>query len=253
MKKRSILVIIALVLLLIIAGCDYEKKDKTSDALKFKNEYESLLNSDYKTIYQKLKDIEKEILEKEKKLNNINKKILGLGLYKFKKIDKEEEKQLKSNSVNISKELYKLYKDYDIEYFKSYVSKYINKTYTISDFLNLYYSFDYFKKKAIKKVFEINSFEELMKIADNFDLFAMNLTNVIMEGTSLFENDDVSQIIVNKYRLSKINIQDEDLNTNNIENLLKKLDLLLRVNKIEKSETTVEKMWFLVQVQKINK
>lgn len=221
--------------------------------LDFKKEYESLLNSDYKTISQKLKDIEKEILEKEKKLNNINKKILGLGLYKFKKIDKEEEKQLKSNSVNISKELYKLYKDYDIEYFKSYVSKYINKTYTISDFLNLYYGFDYFKKKAIKKVFEINSFEELMKIADNFDLFAMNLTNVIMEGTSLFENDDVSQIIVNKYRLSKINIQDEDLNTNNIENLLKKLDLLLRVNKIEKSETTVEKMWFLVQVEKINK
>ena len=42
MKKRSILVIIALVLLLIIAGCDYEKKDKTSDALKFKNEYESI-------------------------------------------------------------------------------------------------------------------------------------------------------------------------------------------------------------------
>lgn len=42
MKKRSILVVIALVLLLIITGCDYEKKDKTSDALKFKNEYESL-------------------------------------------------------------------------------------------------------------------------------------------------------------------------------------------------------------------
>lgn len=42
MKKRSILVIIALVLLLIITGCDYEKKDKTSDALKFKNEYESI-------------------------------------------------------------------------------------------------------------------------------------------------------------------------------------------------------------------
>ena len=220
--------------------------------LDFKKEYESLLSSDYKTVSQKLKEIEKEINEKEKKLNGINKKIFGLGLYKFKKIDKTEEKNLKSSSVNISKELYKLYKDYDCEYFKSFVSKYLNKNYTISDFLNLYYSFDYFKKNAIKKVFEINNFEELIKIADNFDLFAMNLTNVVMEGTSLFENDDVSQTIVNKYRLSKINIQDEDLNTNNIENLLKKLDLLLRINKIEKSETTVEKMWFLIQVEKMN-
>ena len=49
MKKRSILVIIALVLLLVITGCDYEKKDKISDALKFKNEYESI-NGD-KTSY----------------------------------------------------------------------------------------------------------------------------------------------------------------------------------------------------------
>ena len=221
--------------------------------LDFKKSYESLLSSDYKTVLQTLKEIEKEIDVKEKNLNSINKKILGLGLYKLKKIDKTQEKNLKSTSVNLSKELYKLYKDYDIEYFKSKVSKNLNKTYTISDFLNLYYSFDYFKKNAIKKVFEVNNFEELMKIADNFDLFAMNLTNVVMEGTSLFENDDVSQTIVNKYRLSKVNIQDEDLNTNNIENLLKKLDLLLRVNKIEKSDTTVEKMWFLLQVEKINK
>ena len=58
MKKRSILVIIALVLLLIIAGCDYEKKDKTSDALKFKNEYESI-NGD------KVNDLEYVISEKD--------------------------------------------------------------------------------------------------------------------------------------------------------------------------------------------
>ena len=42
MNKRSIFVIIALIIVLIITGCSYEKKDKTSDALKFKEEYESL-------------------------------------------------------------------------------------------------------------------------------------------------------------------------------------------------------------------
>ena len=42
MNKRSIFVIIALIIVLIITGCSYEKKDKTSDALKFKEEYESI-------------------------------------------------------------------------------------------------------------------------------------------------------------------------------------------------------------------
>ena len=42
MNKRSIFVIIALVIVLIITGCSYEEKDKKSDALKFKEEYESI-------------------------------------------------------------------------------------------------------------------------------------------------------------------------------------------------------------------
>ena len=39
-----------------------------------------------------------------------------------------------------------------------------------------------------------------------------------------------------KYRLAKINISDDDLHTDNIENLLNKIDLLLRIEKIEKSK-----------------
>lgn len=42
MKKRSIFVVIALVLLLIITGCNFEKDEKISDALRFKEEYESI-------------------------------------------------------------------------------------------------------------------------------------------------------------------------------------------------------------------
>ena len=92
-----------------------------------------------------------------------------------------------------------------------------------------------------------------MGIANNFDLFAMNPTNVIMDGTTLFENSDVSKIIVNKYRLAKINISDDDLHTDNIENLLNKIDLLLRIEKIEKSSITVDQIWFLTEVDKIKK
>lgn len=42
MKRRSILVIIAIVILLIITGCSYDKKEEKSDSLRFKEEYESI-------------------------------------------------------------------------------------------------------------------------------------------------------------------------------------------------------------------
>lgn len=42
MNKRSIFVVIALIIVLIITGCSYEKKDKIDDALRFKEEYESI-------------------------------------------------------------------------------------------------------------------------------------------------------------------------------------------------------------------
>lgn len=42
MKRRSILVIIAIVILLIITGCSYDKKEEKADSLKFKEEYESI-------------------------------------------------------------------------------------------------------------------------------------------------------------------------------------------------------------------
>lgn len=42
MKKRSVFVIIAVITLLIITGCSFEEKEIISDAMKFKEEYESI-------------------------------------------------------------------------------------------------------------------------------------------------------------------------------------------------------------------
>ena len=99
----------------------------------------------------------------------------------------------------------KLYKEYDNEYFKNKVLQKLTKSFTISDFLELYYSFDYFKKTAIQNVFKISNYDDLIAFSETFDLFAMNLNNVIMSGVLLFDKEDVSNVIVKKYRLSKIN------------------------------------------------
>jgi len=220
--------------------------------MDFKKTYEKLLNADKKEINLKLKEIENNKKTKEKELSKLNKKINNKPLFGFKKLDSEEIKNLKSESINIANDLYKLYKEYDEEYFRSKVLSNLSKTFTISNFLELYYSFDYFKKSAIKNVFKISNYEDLINLSDEFDLFAMNLNNVIMSGVFLFDKEDVSSVIVKKYRLSKINIVDDDLHTDNIESLINKINLLLRINKIENSETTVNKVWFMTKVKEIN-
>ena len=215
----------------------------------FRKSYEKHLSSESKDVDNKIKEIEKTISAKEKKLNSINKKIFKSSFSLFNR--KSDNKILKQESLNICKELYSLYKDYDNEYFKSKILHNLGNSLTISDLLNLYYSFDYYKKDSIRRVFDLKDYESLIKMSDEFDIFAMNPTNVVMKGTPLFEYSNVSKIIVNKYRLSKLNIEDEDLDLNNIDTLLEKLELLLRINKIESSNSSVEKLWFVVKSQNI--
>ena len=220
--------------------------------MDFKTTYENDLKTDKKQIGTKLKEIDTNIKNNEKKLYQINKKISGKTLFGKKELDKEKAKTLKLESVNLANELYKLYKEYEQEYFKNKIIPYLNEAFTISNFLEIYYSFDYLKKDAITKVFKINNYDELINFSETFDLFAMNLNNIIMSGVFIFDKEDVSSVIVRKYRLSKINISDEDLHTDNIENLINKITLLQRVSKIENSEISVDKIWFMVKVKEIN-
>ena len=111
----------------------------------FKSEFESLLSTESKD-YKELNHVKESIEQKEKELEKINKKIFG-GKIPFFEIKNENKiKQLKTESIVKTKELYELYKAYDEKYFYSKVLSNLNKNITISDVLHLYYSFDYFKK-----------------------------------------------------------------------------------------------------------
>ncbi len=217
----------------------------------FKKEYGKKIPDNNKISTKEIKLIETEIINKESKLGKLNKKIFSGKKGLFSSINKEELKQLKTDSINEAKELYILHKNYDQEYFNNKVLSVLNKSFTVSDLLNLYYSFDFFKKMAIKKVFEITSYEEIIKNSDNFDLFAMNLTNVVTNDVSLFEESNLAQVIVNKYRLNNINLNEEDFSIDNLKALLERVKLLLRINEIENSSITIEKIWFMVQLEKI--
>ena len=104
---------------------------------------------------------------------------------------------------------------------------------------------------VIQKVYEINSYDEIIKYSTNFDLYAMDLTNIIITGIPVFEESEIPRIISNKYRLCNVNVTENDLQEENLQNLLNKISLILRIKKIEDSPLSIEKIWFMTLVEKI--
>ncbi len=222
----------------------------------FRKEYEKLVPNGDKASNKgnsdkDLKAVETQIANKETNLEKINKKISGNGIFGSK--NDNALKQLKIEAVKQAKELYELYKKFDQEYFKNKVLSILNNSLTISELLHLYYSFDYFKKMAIKKVFNITTYNEMKTYSDEFDLYAMNPTNIIIDGVPVFEESNLAKVIINKYRLSNINLIEENFDPDNLKSLLDKIQLILRIREVEQSTTTVEKIWFMAQVEKINR
>ena len=79
----------------------------------------------------------------------------------------------------------------------------------------------------------------------------MNPNNVIINGVSVFEENTISKIIINKYRLDNINISEESLEVDNLNTLLNQIQFILRANEIERSETTVEKFGLWLKLKKL--
>ena len=218
----------------------------------FKDEYEKVLSDNtQKEEYKGLKNISEEIKAKEAELEKINKKIFGSKISFLDFRSESNMKKLKAESLYVAKELYELYKKYDKEYFKDKVLKELDKTLAISDLLTLYYSFDFVKKLAIQRVYNITDYNEIIKYSDTFDLFAMNPLNTIVARIPIFRTENIARVIANKYRLNNLSIIEDDLREDNLSSMLNKISLILRINMIENSQTSIDKIWFMVQVAKI--
>lgn len=220
--------------------------------LDFKKKYLSkkLEDINKNELSKKLKELESSISKEERNLNKINKKIMRSKGKVFR--PKESElKALKFESLKIAKKLYEMYQNLTKEYFNSKVYEVLNNSFSIKDFLNLYYSFDYYKKEAIKESYDIETHNQLMEYSDDFDIFAMNPNNVIVCSVMSFDEVSISKVIMNKYRLLNININEENLYPENVPELIERINLVLRIKALEESKLDVEKLWFMVQVDKL--
>lgn len=214
----------------------------------FKKEYFSNVSTENSNDSKLLKDLETKINNNEKKLDKINKKILGTNRFFAKK--ELTIKELKFESFKVANELCENYKELEKESFKAKVRTTISSNFTVPDLLHLYYSFDYFKKMAIKRIFTVTNYDEIMRYSESFDLFAMNPNNLIIRGITVNDDNNIARTIVNKYRLVNIAITEEDLATDDLSLLIERINMLLRIKEIEESKISIEKIWFMCQVAK---
>ena len=206
----------------------------------FRKEYEEMKDKKNNNSSE-LRSIGSQIKKEEKSLAKIN----------FKISRGNKDKNLKMESINITQKLRDLYRKYDDEFFKSRVLSVLNPNMTVSDVLELFLSFDYFKKITIQKVYEINNYNEVIKQSNVYDEFAKNPTNLIVKGLPVFEHNNIPRIIANKYKLNNLLITEDDITPDNLSTLKNKIALITRINKINNSNTTVEKIWFIVNANKI--
>lgn len=219
----------------------------------FKEKYEKQDSKD--TITSSIKNIDTQITTKEEKLEGINGKIFNSDktcFSIFKKENNESIKNLKIESLKIAKELYELYHEKEkLEFEEKILTLKNDELLLISDVIRLYYSYNYFKKETFKEIFKLETYNEIVELCNEFDEFASNPSNIIINGINTFDEYDISSVIANKYRLENINVTKEELEEDNLIALKNKIDFIFRINKIENSNLTIEKIWFVVQVNKI--
>lgn len=209
---------------------------------EFKTQYEKQA-SQKEVSNSEIKALDNVIKKKEKELEGINRKVFR----------KDDNRALKIDSVSEAKKLYPLYKQYDDEHIKNHILKVLNPNMTISEVLDLYYSFDYYKKDTIQNVYKLTSYNDIIEKSKLFDHFAMDPTNIIARGLSIFEENNIPRIIANKYKLNNIQINEEDIVGDNITTLNNKISLIERINKIDNSDITVDQIWFLTKSKEIIK
>ena len=109
---------------------EFSKKYKKSIGKKENNE-------------NKIKEIKAKISKSEAKLEKISNKVISGKTGLFGKGDKETLNNLTNESIILANEIYKDYQKYDELYFENYISKILHESLTVSEVLNLYYSFDF--------------------------------------------------------------------------------------------------------------
>lgn len=221
---------------------DYEL---LNDLLNSLYEYKNYLN--YFKLIDKVKGLYNETLEKNF-LSNKLKEVMKLERQRkklsSKKIGVIKKTQIDKNELAINKivkDIKLKYDEIDNNLFKYVVKEKIKENSTYFKILLLvcqYY-------KIIMD--ELEDENELNKLSD----FVLNSNNNIINNITLLEDVDITNIIVEKYCLSGVNLTKEMLDENNLDNLISDIKKIIISLNLEKQNITILELENLDKIIKL--
>ncbi len=237
-------------------------KEITQNSIKFLNslyEYKNYLKFQYifddiKTKYQEKEqhknsynETKKEISIKEKKLDKLNKKMNGKGL--FNKKNKKEQQTAEYNALIL--EIKNLYKKLDNDEIYVKIIDNLTDSSTIYNVLKFASQFStYVTECSIKNNPSITQ-EEIEQNILELQEFLNNPYNIIIKNITILEEKNISIIISDRYKLLSFTIEKDDINPDNLDNLIDILRKIKNYYYIQKSEINLDDMRFICEFKKI--
>lgn len=237
-------------------------KEITQNSIKFLNslyEYKNYLKFQYifddiKTKYQEKEqhknsynETKKEISIKEKKLDKLNKKMKGKGL--FNKKNKKEQQTAEYNALIL--EIKNLYKKLDNDEIYVKIIDNLTDSSTIYNVLKFASQFStYVTECSIKNNPSITQ-EEIEQNILELQEFLNNPYNIIIKNITILEEKNISIIISDRYKLLNFTIEKDDINPDNLDNLIDILRKIKNYYCIQKSGINLDDMAFICEFKKI--
>ncbi|MEG2379798.1 MAG: hypothetical protein RSB77_06205 [Bacilli bacterium] len=222
----------------------------------FREQYkERIMNKSITDIQKSIQTIIKKIKDNVENIAKIN-KIIFTGKKGIFKVSEKEIEKLKAETLKLSKLVFEANEEHDLAYFDYLVKQKLPdpQKITVFDVVTTYFSLDYFKKYALKNVYGKEAVNNFFCRNDSKEPTCnINPMNLLVSSIPVFEENNIITSVINKYRISNINLNEENLDPDSLSELLYKVRFLLRYKVIEKSPVTAEEISFLLQVEKITK
>ena len=204
---------------------------------KDKNTYQNLYNN-------KLKEISKN----ESELFSLNKKLNKKGIFKPKE-DKQRELSLKIDTI--LETLNTEYNELEEISIKDQIYNNIKDDTDLKETLeivsiNIKYFYDFYKEEYTDL-----TIEELIKLINKLKKYLYTNNLNIISTVKIVDNENICQNITDHYSLLNINIAESDLEED-IDTTIKNINTIITYYDIQKLNLDINKIEFLVQVQKNN-
>lgn len=188
----------------------------------------------------------KTIIKKEKLLNKYSKKL-------FKLYNKNKEVKIDLIMVsfnNLIKEIDTLYLELEDSKIKEAIfDKFVDSTTMLEALMIIYSHFSYFAK-IVKKNNEVDD-EEIGKIRHDLFKFITSPYNTIINNTPFLFEDNVADLIKDKYNLIDVNLKEENLEESSLDNFILNVNNSLISFTIKNSIIDVADIAFLVDAENI--